>query len=545
MGKGRLTRLLGGALGPPVLVATLLAGSVAAAPGDLDLSWSGDGVQTLSSTQGARYANASILQPDGKLVVAGAGTFNETSSAKTGTYVARYTTAGDLDTTFGTGGVAKLNAVEGFEAVRDVTLDSSGRVIVVGYGESVYPDISDVYAMRFTATGTPDTTFSGDGLTIIDRTNHDRVGGVAMSGTRIILGAMFDLGGNWANQWTAVALNNTGALDATFSSDGLSEIPTAQVGYYDDIRDVVIQPDGKLLLGGYHYRDFAVARMSAAGVLDATWDGDGVARTLVETGGSAYKLLLQSDKKVVLAGHVVPTGRTDDDFAAVRWNTNGTLDTSFSGDGKTVLDFGPKKADRALTAGLAADDKIVLAGHSSPVGMDMAIARLNWDGTPDMSFSGDGRNITSSNPANNEQVESLVIGANDRIVTAGWNLTGWVMLGYSGSGVPSFSVTDATVTEPDAGTVNATFTVKLSAASTSPITLRYATAAGKATTPGDFTTKSGVLTFAPGQTSQTVTVAVVGDTAVEPAEQFKLNLSRPTNAAISDGVGVCTIVNDD
>src|SRR5262249_42073006 len=158
----------------------------------------------------------------GKLVVAGVGQLTDGSSSATGTYVARYDAAGNLDSTFGTAGVAKMNAVVGSETVRDVAVDPSGRIVVVGFGESVYPDISDVYVMRFTAAGKPDTTFSGDGLAIIDRTNHDRVGGVAFSGNRILLGATFDLNGNWANQWTLVALNNAGALDTTFSGDGFA-----------------------------------------------------------------------------------------------------------------------------------------------------------------------------------------------------------------------------------------------------------------------------------------------------------------------------------
>jgi uncharacterized delta-60 repeat protein len=525
-----------------VSASVLLASAASAAPGDLDSSWSGDGKQTLAN--GARRAIATVLQADGKLVVAGEGYFSDGSPSLSGTYVARYDAAGNLDPAFGTGGVATLNGMKGSETIRDVAIDGSGRVVVVGFGEGTYPDISDVYVMRFTAAGKPDTSFSGDGLVVIDRTNHDRVGGVAFSGNRILLGATADLGGNWANQWTVVALNNAGAPDTSFSGDGFAEIPVALVGYYDDIRDVSVQSDGKILLGGSHYAEFASARLTGAGALDPTWDGDGVARTTVEGGGGAFRMLVQKDKKVVLVGYARLVGRTDDDFAAVRWNTNGTLDASFSGDGKMTLDIGNKTPDRALTGGLAADEKIVLGGHSSPSGMDMAVARINWNGTPDTSFSGDGRTVTSSLAANNEQIESLVVGANDRVVAAGWNLNGWVTLGYTGRGIPTLAVADATVAEPDTATANATFTVRLSAASASAVTVRYATANTTANAT-DFTAKSGTVTFAPGQTTKTIVVPVIGDTVVEPNETFKVNLTKPTNASIADAGAVGTITNDD
>jgi hypothetical protein len=110
---------------------------------------------------------------------------------------------------------------------------------------------------------------------------------------------------------------------------------------------------------------------------------------------------------------------------------------------------------------------------------------------------------------------------------------------------PTFSIDDVTVTEGNAGTVSAVFTVTLSGATALPATVQFATAAGTATSGVDFQPASGTLTFAPGVTTQTVTVAVVGDTAAEPNETFTVNLSGPTNATISDGQGQGTILNDD
>ena len=110
---------------------------------------------------------------------------------------------------------------------------------------------------------------------------------------------------------------------------------------------------------------------------------------------------------------------------------------------------------------------------------------------------------------------------------------------------PSLAINNATVPEGDTGTVNAVFTVTLSTASGKTVTVNYATANGTATTPADYVASSGALTFAPGATSQTVTVAVAGDVFDEPNETFTVTLSGAVNATISDSQGVGTINDDD
>jgi uncharacterized membrane protein YciS (DUF1049 family) len=110
---------------------------------------------------------------------------------------------------------------------------------------------------------------------------------------------------------------------------------------------------------------------------------------------------------------------------------------------------------------------------------------------------------------------------------------------------PAISINNVTVTEGNTGTVNAVFTVSLSSASTQVVTVNYATANGTAVAPGDYTARSGALTFAAGVTSQSVTVPVVGDTLDEANETFVVNLSGATNATIADSQGTGTITDDD
>ncbi len=110
---------------------------------------------------------------------------------------------------------------------------------------------------------------------------------------------------------------------------------------------------------------------------------------------------------------------------------------------------------------------------------------------------------------------------------------------------PTIGISDVNVTEGNTGTVNAAFTVSLSAAAAGPVTVAYATANGTATAGSDYVAGSGTLTFAAGTTTQTVNVPVNGDTTVEPNETFVINLSAPSGATIADAQGQGTIVNDD
>jgi hypothetical protein len=107
------------------------------------------------------------------------------------------------------------------------------------------------------------------------------------------------------------------------------------------------------------------------------------------------------------------------------------------------------------------------------------------------------------------------------------------------------SIGDATVAERDVAGLTAALTVTLAPTTTQTVTVGYATAAGTATAPGDYTTSTGSLTFTSGQSSKTISVPITGDTAPEPNETFTVTLSAPTGATIGDGSGVVTIRDDD
>jgi hypothetical protein len=109
----------------------------------------------------------------------------------------------------------------------------------------------------------------------------------------------------------------------------------------------------------------------------------------------------------------------------------------------------------------------------------------------------------------------------------------------------TIAINDASVTEGNSGTVAASFTVSLSTSSSQTVTVQYVTANGTALAPADYVAAAGTLTFLPGETSKPVVITVNGDTIDEVDETFSVNLSSPSGAAIADGLGAGTIVDDD
>ena len=111
--------------------------------------------------------------------------------------------------------------------------------------------------------------------------------------------------------------------------------------------------------------------------------------------------------------------------------------------------------------------------------------------------------------------------------------------------LPELSIHDVTITEGDNGTSNAVFSVTLSSATAQTVTVKYNTSNGTAVAGSDYNSTSGTVTFAPDQTTQTISIPIAGDTLDENNETFAVNLSNPSQATIADPRGVATIIDDD
>jgi uncharacterized delta-60 repeat protein len=206
-------------------------------------------------------------------------------------------------------------------------------------------------------------------------------------------------------------------------------------------------------------------------------------------------------------------------FVLARYNTNGSLDTGFDGDGKVVTDFGAE--DFAFDVAVQSDGKVVAAGGTGPYSFgteDFALTRYNQDGTLDGVFGGDGRVITDIGAS--ERANGVAIQSDGKIVAAGWSdpccsASNFALARYTGAAPvePQISINDIAKPEGNAGVTASAFTVSLTAASPQTITVSRQTETHDAVSPSDYTALNpGTITFSPGQTTKTVTVKVNGCT---------------------------------
>jgi uncharacterized delta-60 repeat protein len=385
--------------------------TIKAAPGDLDLSFSGDGLDIEALGSGGNddgYAVA--IQPNGKLVVAGSAV----SSGKTFCSVTRFNPDGSLDPTFDGDGIVLVSATEVFAnsfVCSAVALQTDGKIVVAGSTSGSF--IGTI--VRLNPNGSLDLTFDGDGrlpLTVF-------IDAVAIQADGRIIAAGYSGTGS-SEDFAVVRYNPDGSPDPTFDGDGRAT--TDFFSSEDIIKAVTIQPDGKIIAAGYSYSgtantgyDYALARYNPDGSLDPTFDADGRATTHISIADRVYSVALQSDGKIVAAGY---SGGTED-FSAVRYNPNGSLDPTFDGDGKLLMPV-LSGGDICYAMSIQSDGKIVMAGSSSTgSGTDVAIVRLNPDGSPDASFDGDGK-MTTPILNGNDFAYSVAFQTDGRIVAAGY-----------------------------------------------------------------------------------------------------------------------------
>jgi uncharacterized delta-60 repeat protein len=242
---------------------------------------------------------------------------------------------------------------------------------------------------------------------------------------------------NGVNYDFAVArLNSIFRLDTAFDTDG---IVTTAIGSTDIGDGLAIQADGKLLVAGYAILgndDFALARYNTNGSLDTSFDADGIVTTpILASFDLGTEALIQPDGKIVVAGYA--WNGVDFDFALARYDSSGALDTSFDGDGKLTTAIGSSH-DRILDAALQPDGKIVVsAATHNGANLDVAVLRYDANGSLDPSFDGDGI-ATTAVGAGDDRGLAVALQSDGKIVVAGDAVTGastdFVLVRYTPGG---------------------------------------------------------------------------------------------------------------
>jgi uncharacterized delta-60 repeat protein len=406
----RLERTLFGA----VALVIVIANPAAAPPGDLDTTFDVDGKVTTDFAGARDDALAVAIQGDGKIVAAGLATFGgDTDFALT-----RYNTDGSLDTTFdGDGRVTTDFATASSDAAAGLALQADGKIVAAGTVN--ISGNNDFGLARYNTDGSLDSTFDADGrVTTAFAAGADDAEAVAIQGDGKILAAgRASVSGTF--EFALARYNTNGSLDSTFDADG--RVTTDFAADLDQVGGVIIQGDGKIVAAGLATTsgngDFGIARYNATGSLDTTFDGDGKVTT--DIAGSLDEVLgvsIQGDGKIVAAGFVALSGNGE--FGLARYDTDGSLDSAFDGDGKLTTDIAGN-FDRADAVAIQGNGKILAAGHAVVSGnVDFALARYKANGTLDISFSSDGK-VTTDFAGMDDVAFAVAIQANGRIVAAG------------------------------------------------------------------------------------------------------------------------------
>lgn len=331
-------------------------------------------------------ANSIAIDSFGRMVIAGF-----TGNGTNGDFaVARYYSNGALDTSFGGTGVVTIRFGTSDDNCQSVAIDSLGRIVLAG---STSIQLKNRFAVaRLTPAGFLDTSFSGDGKQIVSfGSEGDVVRGVAIdSQDRIILAG--STGSDFAHDFAVARLTTSGELDATFDDDGKQ---TISFGDLDDLGTcVALDSAGRIMLGGYAQFgpqfDFAVARLTTTGALDMTFSSDGKTTFVVGPSNDyAFGIAVTSLDQIVVAG--AANGVSNADIAVARLTSAGQLDASFDGDGKVTVAFGIAD-DRATGVVIDSLNRIVLAGYGFDGSRQhCAIVRLTVSGGLDSTFDGDGK----------------------------------------------------------------------------------------------------------------------------------------------------------
>ena len=243
------------------------------------------------------------------------------------------------------------------------------------------------YGRRMASPGDLDTSFSGDGKKTISFGGLDTANVVLVQPNgRIVVAGSTRKVSTAPSRFCVARLRSNGTLDTAFGSGGKRVISFGGDSLGESVFGAALQPDGKIVLAGGSDLRAAVARLNPNGSLDTTFSGDGK-KTFNWAPGDfsrARAVLVLANGKLVVAGFSGPEGG---DVQVARLKANGALDTAFGTGSKAAVDFGG--TDFGLALARQADGRIVVAGGST-AGGDV-VARLRANGTLDPDFDGDGR----------------------------------------------------------------------------------------------------------------------------------------------------------
>ncbi len=396
-----------------LLAGVACIGLAHAAPGDLDLAFGSAG-KLITTIGGGGAVRALAVQPDGKLVAAGAclnGGSNDFC-------LARYNANGSPDTTFGSSGKVLTAIGSNDDSANTLMLQPDGKLVAAGYclNGSSY----DFCLARYNTNGSLDPAFGTGGKVVTAiGSGNDLAYALALQpdGKLVAAGNCYNASGT-DSDFCLARYHADGSLDLAFGTGG--KVVTQIGNNNDSAYAVVVQPDGKLAAAGTCITDsgfaFCLARYNANGSLDPTFGIGGKVVTAISSYNSASALAVQPDGKLVAAG-ACSTG-SNSDFCLARYNADGSLDTGFNGSGKVVTPIGSSD-DYAYALAVQPDGRLVAAGTCASSGnYDFCLARYNTNGSLDTGLNITGKVVTPIG-SSHDHANALMLQPDGKLVAAG------------------------------------------------------------------------------------------------------------------------------
>lgn len=381
--------------------------------GILDPTFGEDGI--VITPLGSNYDNINsiALQPDGKIVAGGfyAGATDDFA-------LTRYHEDGSLDDTFGDGGIVFTDFYESIERITAIGIQDDGKIVAAGY---TYFVGKYYFALaRYNADGSLDLTFDEDGKAMADVGTYGSVGvGMVLQpdGKIIVIGVATDEI-SLENAFGVVRFNTDGSLDNSFGLDGM--VTTTNTGQ-DIAFAVTLQPDGKIIIAGSSSTlttsDFTLMRLNPDGTLDAGFGIEGIVSTDITEIEGFRAVAVDADGNIIAAG---TTGTIpDNDFALVRYHSNGTIDNTFGDEGIVINEI-DLKSSVITSVSLQTDGKIIAGGQLGEYPDNgFILARYDANGNLDNAFGIGG--IVKTTIGMSSSISDIVLQSDGKIITAGYS----------------------------------------------------------------------------------------------------------------------------
>lgn len=403
-----------GALFPVVsMVSLLVAGCGDPAPAtDAGVDATGDAGVTaapriveVSATGHDRFYGVTFAGGGSFYAVGVVSEGNVAASADFETVVAKFTPTGELDTTFGRGGYARLNLAVGLggESARSVVVQSTGKIVVAATIEHVAagadPRDRDIALVRFNADGTRDTGFGADGVVTLDLSDGEVVGTGYVADAawgltvypddRLLVTGAQKRAGATDTDFAVLRFSADGARDMAFGTAGVAAVDINNRSA--NPRTATLLPDGAIVVSGYMDDGGVVKpvlfKLTTAGQLDTTFATAGVfAPTVLAAVTEAYDAVLQGSS-FVTAGYGRSSTNESIDWVSLRLTPNGVLDSTWGTAGVARIDFA-RFNDNARALVALPDNRILMVGGARPTepNVDGMVAMLTAAGQPDTSF---------------------------------------------------------------------------------------------------------------------------------------------------------------